>query len=361
MISLVPNLRKCELDKNWKEHLIDCFYLSLLGLLMGYYFCSSCYQDLYKFAVLYVLSAGIWITQWKGHSLIHELLDKRFPWFDRTGLRVLLTIGQLFIYTMVSITLIHAFVRYVMGANVGYFTVDGFVQMNLSAILIGTFITLVSISSHFLQSWRQSEINAEKLKAAHMSSQYETLKNQVNPHFLFNSLNVLTNLVYEDQDTAAKFIKQLSQVYRYVLESKDKNLVTVNSELEFLEAYTFLQKMRFGESLHVNIQTAEDKNSLEVPPLSIQMLIENAIKHNIVSKKTPLTVDVYIDNDDMLVVKNNVQKKNILKEESSGIGLKNITERYKYLSERAVEVEETTEAFTVKIPVLGESDKISMT
>jgi LytS/YehU family sensor histidine kinase len=358
MTILIPNLRKCEFDKSWKEHLVDCFYLSIIGVLMGYYFCSTCYQDLYKFFVLLVISGGLWISQWKGHSFIHDYLDRIYPWFDRTGIRVFLTVIQLFVYPIVSITFVHVFAQYVMGAQTQYFTKSGFIEMNLSAILIGTFITLFSLSSQFLQSWRQAEINAEKLKAAHISSQFETLKNQVNPHFLFNSLNVLTNLVYEDQDTAAKFIKQLSQVYRYVLESREKNLVTLDAELEFLEAYTFLQSMRFGKSLQVNIQIAQEKKTLEVPPMSIQLLIENAIKHNIVSKKTPLEVDVYIDADEMLVVKNNVQRKNILKEESSGIGLKNITERYKYLSKRVVEVKETGETFMVSIPVLAENDKI---
>lgn len=299
-----------------------------------------------------MLSGGIWITQWKGHSFIHELLDKRFSWFDRTGLRILLTIGQLFIYTTVSISMVHAFVQYAMGANTGYFTIAGFLQMNMFAILIGTFITLFSLSSQFLKSWRQSEINAEKLKAAHIASQFETLKNQVNPHFLFNSLNVLTNLVYDDQDKAAKFIKQLSQVYRYVLESREKNLVLLSTELEFIEAYTFLQKMRFGKSLEVEINIPDASRQYQVPPLAIQMLIENAIKHNIVSKKNPLTVDLSIDDKGKLVVENNVQRKNVIAEESSGIGLNNISERYKYLSDQEVEIEDTAKLFCVKLPLL---------
>lgn len=357
MTSLLPNLRKCELDKSWKEHLVDCSYLSILGLGFGYFFCSSCYQDFYKLSVLYILSAGIWISQWKGHSFIQELFDKYYPWFDRTGIRIVLTIAQLLVYTIVSITIIHLFVEYVMDASTSYFTRNGFITMNLSAILIGTFITLLSLSSQFLQSWRQAEINAEKLKAAHISSQFETLKNQVNPHFLFNSLNVLTNLVYDDQDMAAKFIKQLSQVYRYVLENKDKNLVSLSVELEFIESYTFLQKIRFGESLQVNIDISQEKQQEQVPPLAIQMLIENAIKHNIVSKKDPLIVDIGIDDKDRLIVKNNKQYKNIVKEESSGIGLKNISERYKYLSDRTIEVEDSSAFFTVKIPLIKQDEK----
>jgi LytS/YehU family sensor histidine kinase len=207
------------------------------------------------------------------------------------------------------------------------------------------------LSSQFLQSWRQAEINAEKLKAAHISSQFETLKNQVNPHFLFNSLNVLTNLVYDDQDTAAKFIKQLSQVYRYVLESKDRNLVSLKIELEFVDSFIFLQKMRFGESLHVSINVPEDMRMHLVPPLAIQMLLENAIKHNIVSKNNPLNIDLYIEKN-VLVVKNNLQRKNIIPEESSGIGLKNIAERYNYLTNLEVKVLEQDGLYMVKLPLI---------
>jgi sensor histidine kinase YesM len=352
MISLKPNFRKYELDKSWQEHLLECFYLSLLGLAMGYYFCSSCYQDWYKFLVLYVLSGGIWISQWKGHSLIHAYLDNIYPWFDRMGVRALLTIVQVFVYTVASITLVHAFVEFVMGANTGYFTIDGFIRMNLISIIIGTFITLTSLSSQFLRSWRQSEINAEKLKAAHLTSQFETLKNQVNPHFLFNSLNVLTNLVYEDQDTAAKFIKQLSHVYRYVLESKDKNLVPLNDEMDFIKSFVFLQQMRFGDNLKVNFDLPVDINDYQIPPLALQMLIENAIKHNIVSKQDPLNVEVKVTDSDMIVVENNLQKKNISAEESSGIGLKNVIERYQYISKRSVEILEDNHTFLVKLPLI---------
>jgi len=355
MISLVPNLKKCELDKSWKEHLRDCLYLSILGLGVGYFFCTSCFQDPYKLLVLYILSGGIWISQWKGHSIIHELLDRRYPWFDRTGLRVLLTIAQLLIYTTVSITIINGFVELVLNARTPYFTREGFMTINLASIGIGTLITLVSLSSQFLQSWRQAEINAEKLKAAHISSQFETLKSQVNPHFLFNSLNVLTNLVYDNQDTAAKFIKQLSEVYRYVLESRDKNLVSLQSELEFVKSFVFLQKMRFGESLRVNINVSEEEN-YQVPPLAVQMLIENAIKHNIVSKKNPLIVEIYTDDAKGIIVKNNLQRKNIIPEESSGIGLKNITERYKYLSNSEVEIEDNDEIFSVRLPLIVEAN-----
>ena len=355
MISLVPNLRKSELDKTWQEHLLDCFYLSLLGLIVGYYFCSSCYQDLYKFFVLYVLSGGLWISQWKGHSLIHDYLDGIYPWFDRTKTRMLLTVLQLFFYTSISITLIHAFTQYALGANTGYFTKDGFITMNLTAILIGTFITLVSLSGHFLSSWRQSEINAEKLKAAHISSQFETLKNQVNPHFLFNSLNVLTNLVYENQDTAAQFIKQLSQVYRYVLESKDKSLVTISEEMNFVHAYIYLQQIRFDNSLQVKVDIHENVNDHRLPPLSIQMLLENAIKHNIVSKNDPLTIEVSSKENKYIEVKNNLQKKNVISEESSGIGLKNIIERYGYLSDHEVHIVEDLTSFVVRLPLIKTS------
>jgi LytS/YehU family sensor histidine kinase len=163
-------------------------------------------------------------------------------------------------------------------------------------------------------------------------------------------------LVYDDQDTAAKFIKQLSQVYRYVLESREKNLVSLSTELEFIDSYFFLQKMRFGESLNVKIDIPQDVQQCQVPPLAIQMLIENAIKHNIVSKNNALIIEVSIENGEKIIVKNNVQRKNILAEESSGIGLNNIIERYKYLSDQKVEIEDG-EMFLVKLPLIPLDEK----
>ena len=197
---------------------------------------------------------------------------------------------------------------------------------------------------------RQSAINAERLEKESVKAQYESLKNQVNPHFLFNSLNALTNLVYEDPDKAAKFIKQLSEVYRYVLDSRSKELVSITEELQFLQSYIFLQQIRFGDKLKMVIDLPNPTG--EVAPLALQLLIENAIKHNIIATDQPLTIQVY-HQDGYFVVENDLQRKTVLSEDSSGLGLDNITKRYNFLSSVKVKIEESSSKFKVSIPVIS--------
>jgi LytS/YehU family sensor histidine kinase len=182
-------------------------------------------------------------------------------------------------------------------------------------------------------------------------ARFENLKSQVNPHFLFNSFNALTNLVYEDQDKAAKFIKKLSDVYRYVLDTRDREVVSLEEEMDFLKSYVFLQQIRFGEKLKIDIQLNGIKSM--VAPLALQMLIENAIKHNVVSEESPLTVKVYAD-DQYLAVENDLQKKVILSEDKSGVGLDNIRKRYEFLTGREIVIQETPEKFIVRLPFITE-------
>ena len=166
-------------------------------------------------------------------------------------------------------------------------------------------------------------------------AKYESLKSQVSPHFLFNSLNALTNLVYEDQDKAAKFIKQLSEVYRYVLDTRDKEVVSMEEEKNFLNSYLFLQQIRFGDKLKLEVNLDETRS--RIAPLVLQMLVENAIKHNVISEENPLHINIYVK-DGFIVVENNLQKKSVMLDESPGIGLDNIAKRYEFLSDKKVEV-----------------------
>lgn len=211
-------------------------------------------------------------------------------------------------------------------------------------------ISLVLHSREFLLRGRKATLDAEILEKETIRAKYETLKNQVSPHFLFNSLNALTNLVYEDQDKAVKFIKQLSEVYRYVLDSRDKEVVSLEEEKNFLNSYIFLQQIRFGEKLKVDVNLGTEP--CLVAPLVLQMLVENAIKHNVISEEYPLAIRIYM-NDGFIVVENDVRKKSVLQSESQGLGLDNIIHRYGFLSDKKVEVMEG-EMFRVKLPILRE-------
>ncbi|MEM8525847.1 MAG: histidine kinase [Bacteroidota bacterium] len=271
-------------------------------------------------------------------------------WLDFPVKRLFYNILLTTIYTPIAALIavfVAAFIRYghlpkqiLSFINIGFFTV----------VLIITFLIGLFLSGRsFLLNWRASELKAAKLQAAQTAAQYESLQNQVNPHFLFNSLNVLSSLVYKDQDLAAKFIKQLSIVYRYVLEVKDQEVVTLETELNALEAYIFLIKIRFAEGLQIENQLS--KTEQKIVPLSLQMLLENAVKHNSVHADQPLKVELY-EEKNFIVVKNNLQRKSNV-QESTGIGLENIKKRYRYLTDEGVIVEEMSDFFVVKLPILN--------
>ena len=217
------------------------------------------------------------------------------------------------------------------------------------------------LKKHYSQTLEKVQIYSEelnlktnellKLQKDNLQSQFETLKNQVNPHFLFNSLNVLASLISVDPELAERFTGQLSKIYRYVLEYKSEDVVPLSTEMDFLESYVFLLDIRFKDKLKVNIKIPAEKLNMKIPPLSIQLLIENAIKHNIFSVKSPLIIDIIIDKMDYLNVINNYQKRE-KQIESTGLGLKNITDRISYFTEKKPYFGIMGNKFVARIPLL---------
>jgi two-component system LytT family sensor kinase len=201
------------------------------------------------------------------------------------------------------------------------------------------------------QQLKDVQLRAERLEKGAVVSQFEALKNQISPHFLFNSLSILTSLVHEDPNLSETFIKQLSKAYRYILEQRDHDLVPLATELDFINAYTVLLKIRFENKFDVTIDVPQDvRNQYRIAPLSLQMLVENTVKHNRMSLREPLLVRISTD-DDFLIVENPLQARD-QPEFSTGIGLKNITDRYSLLTDQPVEFGERAGSFNVKIPLL---------
>jgi sensor histidine kinase YesM len=194
-------------------------------------------------------------------------------------------------------------------------------------------------------------VQTERQEKQNILSRFETLKNQVNPHFLFNSLNALSSLVYKNPEAARDFIQKLSNVYRYIIEQRDSDLVALPEELNFVRAYFFLHKIRFGDNLHlVETNLENGPHHYFTPPLALQLLVENAIKHNIVSSEQPLTIELYRE-EDQLVVRNNFQKRTN-GTISTGIGLQNLRERYSFFSESQPSFYEEGGYFYAKVPLL---------
>ncbi len=198
-----------------------------------------------------------------------------------------------------------------------------------------------------------TEANTQLLKVQkeNLQSQFEVLKQQVNPHFLFNSLNVLTSLIKIDPDLAESFTERLSKVYRYVLENKEKDLVSLSTELEFLNAYLFLLEIRFMKKLMIEIQIDRTYNEYQILPLAIQLIIENAIKHNTFSKLQPLNIKIFVDEQHQLNIMNNLNVRET-KLISTGVGLENINRRYALVSDQKPEFIKTTEHFIARLPLL---------
>ena len=330
----------------WLSHLKDVVLIALVGVPFGVMMCGFCFDDLSELTLTVIISSTFWVVLSKGNQLLHIPLDRHFPWLEFPAKRFLIGLVVLLAYTTLSVLLMIKGFEYLFDMNFSNNRATIIV-----AILVTLIVTLFLNGRSFLLSWRRLELNQEKLKNENLYSRYETLKNQVNPHFLFNSLNALSNLVYEDQDLAAKFIKKLSEVYRYVLEQKDKEVVELSSEMEFVKNFVFLQKIRFGENLKVGWDAVNGSVAF-VAPLSVQMLVENAIKHNTITEEQPLSVNLHLDEDNYLVVENNLQPKNIGREDSSQLGLENIKARYAYLTNRPVEVDVSDHSFVVKLPIL---------
>lgn len=217
-------------------------------------------------------------------------------------------------------------------------------------ILVISITNMVDLGVFLLEKWRFSLAELERFKKQNAEFRFEFLRAQVNPHFLFNSLNTLSSLVFENQEKAAIFTRELADVYRYILDSRDKELTSLRNEIKMLQSYIFLMQLRFEKSLNINLAIAEETLDCEIAPLTLQMLVENAAKHNVISKKRPLHIQIFTE-DESIVVSNNLQVKKVLNQ-TGKMGLKNIKNRYSYLTKREIEIRENQGFFVVKIPLI---------
>ena len=216
---------------------------------------------------------------------------------------------------------------------------------------IVSFVVLLGIHAlYFYKSLQENRVKEQKIIAGTAAAKFESLKNQIDPHFLFNSLNVLSSLIEENPDNAQRFTTSLSKIYRYVLEQKDKELVSLEEELAFAKTYMDLLKMRFENSLFYELPTTILNPEAKVVPLSLQLLLENTVKHNVVSEQRPLHIRIFIEGD-YLAIQNDYQKKEVL-QDRRGVGLQNIINRYGIITNRKVLIEQNEQTFAVKIPVL---------
>ncbi len=297
-----------------------------------------------------IFSIAITILIWEGSLRIDTIFNQKLPWVEKTMQRIFYQ----FFVTLIFSSLAIFFPMLVFDKYVCLLSTEKENILLFIAIIIGVFVSffilIIEISSQFFKNWKHSLTEVEKYKTESLQAQFINLKNQINPHFLFNNLSVLSSLVYKDQDRAVDFIQELSKVYRYVLDNQESELVALENELNFIESYAYLLKIRFDSSLKVNISLDSCNKELLVPPMSLQLLVENCIKHNEVSGENPLHIEISCA-ENYLQVRNNLQKRNNT-EKSSNLGLKNIVNRYKHFTDQEVIISQSDSTFLVKIPLL---------
>lgn len=313
-------------NKSGTDYVIDFVFYQLYAFVLGY-------SNMYYFQYL-----------------------ERFQWKHYLKRIVVGVLGATII-TLIGLFVLRALTAMVFnGHSFGSFLE----QETTEAYKFGLWITLTIVAIFhvifFYNRYQKNKIKEQQVIAGTASAKFDALKNQLDPHFLFNSLNVLTSLIEENPESAQQFTTSLSKVYRYVLEQKNKDLVTVIEELDFAKTYMTLLKMRFEDSIVFDIPERASNPDYKVVPLSLQLLLENAVKHNVVTSSKPLYISIY-EREGALIVENNLQPKQIVKR-GSGVGLENIKQRYELLTNKTVSIHQQQGKFSVAIPML--SKKISV-
>ena len=327
--------------------------LIFLIILVGFYFSGKLesgfdmqriwrgyYENMIFSVILYLANVYVW-----------RFLESKFGSNFRSFRRLLLGLAGNFLVTLVGIFVARSIVVMALhNVSIGEFIRDETLSDYSDSLIISAAVLALFYGFHYYKYRQETKVKEQKIIAGTASAQFDALKNQLDPHFLFNSLNVLTSLIEEDPRQAQKFTTSLSKVYRYVLEQKNKDLILVDEELQFAKTYVQLLKMRFEDSIVFEIPDASENPEARIVPLSLQLLLENAVKHNVVTSSRPLHIKVFEKNG-MLVVSNNLQEKQVVKK-STGVGLQNIRQRFAVLTDRQVGIEKNDTHFTVYLPTL---------
>jgi sensor histidine kinase YesM len=277
-----------------------------------------------------------------------KLLDKRHPWEKGLANRIALQMLTSIITAFFWIIIIRLSVNLLFIPGKLIIFSDEMLILSVAVIII-LLINLAEFGFFLNEGYRKSLAEVERFRKENAEYQFEMLKLQLNPHFLFNSLNTLSSLVHEDADKASEFIRRLSDVYRYVLENRNKELVSLREEMDFIHSFSFLQSLRFHGMIDFQFDLNDKSLERKIAPMTMQLLFENAVKHNVVSRKNPLRIAV-ISQEENLVIINNLQPK--AEQAGTGVGLKNIISRYAFLTERKVEIIRENHQFKVIIPLI---------
>jgi len=286
----------------------------------------------------------------EGSLFFDRYLNKRLPWFYSPQKRILLQVGFVFTWSLLTIVSPFTFWYFFNGKSLNY--PPGPVIIFIGSIFFLFGFIGISMAINFFKQWQKSLLDAEHFKQEKLKADYRVLQNQVNPHFLFNSLNVLILEIKHNPTTAIEFTRKLSKVYRYVLQSKNHDLIALNKELEFIDSFVYLHKVRIGDALEYSVNISDEVLQMLLPPLTLQILIENAVKHNVANEENVLKISIKSDDDNKLIVSNNMQA--IENVDSMHTGLSNLSKRFELLKKNGFAYGEQEEKFVVNIPLIDE-------
>lgn len=323
----------------------------ILGMLIPSVFFNAPFENTYLFWKRAFLATIYTVVFWSTGLYFFNRGNKKYPHFKDNKKRILWILSFYVFFIFISCNVLYFFTQYLGLEN----SMPSLIQMNAVSFVCFLTIAVIYESIRYWELWEYALIEKKQLEKENLVSQLEGLRRQVNPHFLFNSLNTLIQIIPEDASKADRFVRQLSKVYRYILEIKDSSITSLNNELEFLNAYIFLLKERFGDNLQVNLSDNIFNTNYQIVPLALQIVLENAIKHNIISTEKPLNIQIFIEKEQYLIVRNNLQRKN-QEQEGTGTGLKNIENRYNLISGKSIDVIMTPQYFTVILPLLESND-----
>ena len=297
--------------------------------------------------VLFYVSFVLISLTWEVLRWVNIELNKVFPFERSIPRRIAL---QLIVGALLA--LFFRFLVYQFGEPYLSFKLDSlFIASTwILYVMASGIINSIFFTRYFIDRWKDSHVMAERLEKEKSQVQFDNLKNQLNPHFLFNALTSLNSLIAENPALASQFLQHLSKVYRYVLQNKEKNFVNVKTEFEFIQNYVFLAETRFADALVIRFDISDQTWEKAIVPVTLQILLENALKHNIIDVQRPLTIQIQTDGD-YLVVSNNLQLRKIV-ETSNKQGLGNLKSLYRFLTDKPVEIVEGDQRFSVRIPLL---------
>lgn len=301
-------------------------------------------------AISFPLLYGIGVVSWFLHYQYNHYVISRFPSLEQTAQRIRWkTLVNLIVMTPSSLFILLVY---------DWFHILGYQLERMDLVygyLIGLAVNIVFETLwevlYIIDKYRESATEQEMLEKLHLEQEFDNLKQKVNPHFLFNCFNTLSSLITEDKKMAEEFLDELSKVYRYLLRNNESGMSTVEQEVIFIQSYYQLLKTRHGDSFQMHVKIDAGFMLYELPALSLQLLVENAVKHNVVSKQEPIAVTITSTEDGYLVIENNLVKK-ISKPESTGIGLTNIREKYRLLRRYDIRISELNNRFVVVLPLI---------